>query len=116
MSRPFAVILAIATIALLALLVMPLAPVAVEGQTIPPYTPYPTPLQSPTPDPNGCHQPYCAPPIQTPSWVATATPAVEPGTGDEGRPTGPGIINTPMPKPQGLPSAAYLHFLPCARR
>lgn len=104
--------LAMSTVFVALLLVAAVAvSIPVTGQTIPPMPPVSTP-GGPTPV-SVCPFPYCAPPIQTPSWVATPTPAVEPGTGDNGA-TGPGIINTPSPnRPQGLPGATHLHFLPC---
>jgi hypothetical protein len=97
-----------------AVILLSIAPAAarITGQTIPPMPATSTPGgPTPTPDPNACNQPYCTPPIQPPR--ETATPGVDPGIGDDNPPTGPGIINTPMPQPLGLPDMAHLHFLPC---
>jgi hypothetical protein len=141
MQRTLIISFAVLACAVILLSIAPaLSPVA--GQTIPPMPATSTPGgPTATPDPNGCNQPYCAPPIQTQAPTATpggptptpdpnacnqpyctppiqppretATPGVDPGIGDDNPPTGPGIINTPMPQPLGLPDMAHLHFLPC---
>lgn len=100
-------LLVVLTVIFVVLLAGKLSPVA--GQTIPPMQATSTP-GGPTPV-GTCGPDWCAPPIQTPAWVATPTPQIEPGDGNA--PGGPGIVSTPNPAvPLGLPNMAHLHFLP----